>query len=155
MPNDVVKKCASACLLTCVHQGVADTTSTKFFYPKKIQTTRDGDPRINMCRFSTEGTDSTCSTNHDTESCSTELHPVPRPRKMPTCYCVPTRIAPDVWQNPCNVNSRQTQSKEFHTLSNLPLVLDGPDIGLFVFCLATTCCAASTSCLISRRRATS
>ena len=22
------------------------------------------------------------------DSCSTELHPVPRPRKLPTCYCV-------------------------------------------------------------------
>ena len=58
--------CASACLLTCVPQGVAHTTSTKFFLPKKIQTTQDDDSRINMCRFSTEGTDPTCSTNHDT-----------------------------------------------------------------------------------------
>ena len=33
----------------------------------------------------------------------------------------PTRIAPDVWQNLFNVISRQTQSMEFHMLSNLPV----------------------------------
>ena len=51
--------CASASLGSCVLQRVADTTSTKFYFPKQIQTTRDDDPRMNMCWFS-------CSTNHDT-----------------------------------------------------------------------------------------
>ena len=60
------EKCASACLGSFVLHGVANATSTKFFFPKKIQTTQDDDPRINMCWFSTEGTDSTCPTNHDT-----------------------------------------------------------------------------------------
>ena len=77
--------CASACLLSCVSQGVADTTSTKFFFPKKIQTPRDDDTRINMCWFSEEGFDSTCSTNHDTgtaappnciQSHQPEFHPM-------------------------------------------------------------------------------
>ena len=43
----------AACLGSCVLQGVADTTTTKFFIPKKIQTTRDDDPRIIIRFFST------------------------------------------------------------------------------------------------------
>ena len=45
----------------------------------------------------------------------------PRSRKMPTCYCVPARIAPDFLQNLFNVISRQTQTINFHMLSNLPV----------------------------------
>ena len=116
--------CASARLGSCVPQGVADTTTTKVSFPEKMETTRDNDPRMNMCWISTEGTDSTCSTNHDTGTAAPpKMHPVPRSRKMPTYYCVPTRIAPDIWQNLFNVISRQTQSIEFHMLSNLPVRL--------------------------------
>lgn len=43
----------AACLGSCVLQGVADTTTTKLFIPKKIQTTRDDDPRIIIRFFST------------------------------------------------------------------------------------------------------
>ena len=72
-----------ACLGSCVPGGVAGTTTTKFPFPKKMETTRDDDPKdqyvLGVKSSSTNGG----SRSHDTgNDCFTKLDPVARPLTM-------------------------------------------------------------------------
>ena len=141
--------CASDCLFTCVPQGLADATSTKFFLPKKIQTTRDDDPRINMCPFSTEGTDSTCSTNHDTGKAAPPNCIQSRGHERCSHVIVSQPGLHLIFGRTCSTSFHDKLNQyNFTCYPSCPFVQDAPDVGLQRV-------SSSTSSLISRHRATS
>ena len=123
--------CASASFGSSVLQGVADTTSTKFFFPKKIQTTRDDDPRMNMCWISTEGTDSTCSTNHDTGTAAPPKCIQSRARERCPHVIVSQPGLHPIHGRTCSTSFHDKLNQwNFTCYPTCPFVLDGPDIGL-------------------------